>query len=55
MGARMGKGKGLFSHWGAKLKSGTILVEICGIKKSILLNALKTGKTKLPIKTKICN
>jgi large subunit ribosomal protein L16 len=52
--ARMGKGKGSLSHWGVRIKSGTILFEICGVKDpKIIKNALKTGSAKLPLKTKI--
>ena len=51
--SRMGKGKGSLSYWCAKVPSGTILFEICNanVKDSIL--ALYSGKTKLPLKTKI--
>jgi ribosomal protein L16/L10AE len=50
----MGKGKGYLSHWSAKVKGGTILFEIGGIKDfKIIKNALKTGSAKLPLKTKI--
>lgn len=52
-GVRMGKGKGQFSHWGAKVRGGTVIFEICGINTSIIFSALKTGGAKLPIKTKI--
>jgi large subunit ribosomal protein L16 len=52
-GVRMGKGKGQFSHWGARVRSGTVLIEICGTNINVLMEALKTGKAKLPIKTKI--
>lgn len=52
-GIRMGKGKGQFSHWGARVRSGTVLIEICGTNTNVLMEALKTGKAKLPIKTKI--
>lgn len=52
-GVRMGKGKGQFSHWGARVRSGTVLIEICGTNNNVLMEALKTGKAKLPIKTKI--
>ena len=52
-GVRMGKGKGGVSHWGAKVKGGTVLFEICGIKLSLVKTALNTGGAKLPIKTKI--
>lgn len=51
---RMGKGKGSLSHWGVRVKSGTVLFEICGIKDfKIVKSALKTGSAKLPLKTKI--
>jgi large subunit ribosomal protein L16 len=52
-GTRMGKGKGNVSHWGARVRGGTTLFEICGVNESIFLDALKTGGAKLPIKTKI--
>lgn len=52
--SRMGKGKGPLSHWGARVKSGTMLFEICGIKDiKVIENALRTGSAKLPLKTKI--
>ena len=52
--SRMGKGKGALSHWGARVRGGTVLFELCGIKdSSIAIEALKTGGTKLPIKTQI--
>lgn len=52
--ARMGKGKGALSHWGARIKGGAVLFEICGIKDvNIVKNALKTGGAKLPIRTRI--
>ena len=52
-GVRMGKGKGQFSHWGARVRSGNVLFEICGVNTSTVFAALKTGGAKLPIKTKI--
>ena len=52
-GIRMGKGKGNFSHWGSRVKSGNVLFEICGINPDNIIKALKTGGAKLPIKTKI--
>jgi large subunit ribosomal protein L16 len=51
-GTRMGKGKGQVSHWGARVRGGTVLFEICGVNISTVLKALKTGGAKLPIKTK---
>jgi large subunit ribosomal protein L16 len=54
--SRMGKGKGSISHWGARVKGGTMLFEICGIKDpKIIESALRTGSAKLPLKTKISN
>lgn len=50
---RMGKGKGTFNHWVAKIQPGTI---ICFIESEFILLALKAlnyAKIRLPIKTKI--
>jgi large subunit ribosomal protein L16 len=52
-GTRMGKGKGQISHWGAKVRGGTVIFEICGVNIRTVISALKTGGAKLPIKTKI--
>jgi len=54
-GVRMGKGKGQFSHWGARVRGGTVLFEICGVNINTAVAALKTGGAKLPIKTIIFN
>lgn len=52
--SRMGKGKGALSHWAARVKRGSVLFEICGVKDlTVVKNALKTGSAKLPLKTKI--
>jgi large subunit ribosomal protein L16 len=52
--SRMGKGKGSVSHWGARVRGGTVLFELCGVKDSNLaVEALKAGGFKLPIKTQI--
>jgi len=51
--ARMGKGKGNFSHWAAKIKTGTILFEFAGTNFNLLINAARAGGSKLPIKTKL--
>ncbi len=50
---RMGKGKGAFSHWSAKVNAGTIIFEIYGISQKIAITAFKTGGAKLPVKTMI--
>lgn len=52
---RMGKGKGNLSHWGAKIKAGTVLFELCGVSKNTAITAFKTGGSKLPTKTLIFN
>lgn len=52
-GVRMGKGKGQFSHWGARVRGGTVLFEVCGVNFSTVYSALKTGGAKLPVKTTI--
>ena len=50
---RMGKGKGSFSFWVAKVKKGQILYEISGISLENAKKVLKAGSNKLPVKTKI--
>ena len=52
-GVRMGKGKGQVSHWGARVRGGTVLFEVCGVNLKVILTALKTASAKLPVKTKI--
>jgi large subunit ribosomal protein L16 len=52
-GIRMGKGKGQVSHWGARVRGGTVLFEVCGVNFNTVFSAFKTGGAKLPIKTKI--
>jgi ribosomal protein L16/L10AE len=37
----------------AKVSCGSILFETCGFNNNAILSALKTGRLKLPIKTKI--
>lgn len=49
--SRMGKGKGSVSFWGARVRGGTTLFEICGVPTHIAIEALKAGSVKLPIKT----
>lgn len=51
--SRMGKGKGAVSHWVARVRGGTTLMEVCGVPTHIATEALKSGSKKLPIKTKI--
>ena len=50
---RMGKGRGNIDFWTSKIKGGTILFEITGVTEKTAFNALKTGKAKLSLKTKI--
>jgi large subunit ribosomal protein L16 len=51
-GNRMGKGKGSFSFWIAKVKKGQILYELSGISLENAQKVLKAGATKLPVPTK---
>lgn len=50
---RMGKGKGSVSYYSSKVPAGTVIFELCGVNKNTALSAFKTGKAKLPVKTKI--
>lgn len=50
---RMGKGVGSISHWAAKVKSGSIIFELCGTTFTNAKSAFQTGGAKLPLKTKI--
>ena len=54
-GVRMGKGKGQISHWGARVRGGTVLFEICGVSNDAAIAAFRTGGAKLPVKTIIFN
>lgn len=51
--SRMGKGIGSISFWTSKIRGGKVLFEILGIKRGTAIEALKTGKAKLPIKSRI--
>jgi len=48
---RMGKGKGIISHWSVKVSAGTILFEILGVPYDTAVIAFKTGGAKLPVRT----
>ena len=50
---RMGKGKGNFFCFVAKVKKGQILFEISGFSKEESKKILKAGSNKIPVKTKI--
>lgn len=49
---RMGKGKGAFDFWAAKIQKGQIIYEISGISEDAAIKIFKAGSKKLPIKTK---
>ena len=51
-GVRMGKGVGKISHWVARVRGGTVLFELLGIKSKDAIEALRSGGMKLSIKTK---
>lgn len=50
---RMGKGKGNVDYWATRVKGGTVLFELCGIKLDVASQAFKTGAAKLSVKTKV--
>jgi large subunit ribosomal protein L16 len=50
---RMGKGKGAFSHWVAKIRPGTTICYIRTESTLLAHKALNLAKIRLPIKTKI--
>ena len=50
-GVRMGKGQ--VSHWGARVRGGTVLFEVCGASYKTIFTALQTASAKLPVRTKI--
>lgn len=46
---RMGKGKGSFSHWAARIRTGKVLFEIKGdIHERVVREALRKSSAKLP-------
>ena len=54
IGTRMGKGKGKISHFVTRIKAGTILIELSGSNKKLLIKSLLVCKLKLSVKTCIC-
>ena len=50
---RMGKGKGNFNSWVARVSAGSTLCEILTSNKILAVKILKKVRSKLPIKTKI--
>lgn len=53
---RMGKGKGNVDYWIAKVTPGQILFEVIGRDSqysNLIVDALKSGSNKLPVKTLI--
>ncbi|MFW6147374.1 MAG: 50S ribosomal protein L16 [Thermodesulfobacteriota bacterium] len=49
---RMGKGKGNFESWVARIKPGRVLYEIEGVDKDIAREAFRLAGHKLPFATK---
>jgi len=49
---RMGKGKGNFDSWVARIKPGKVLYEIEGVDKNIAREAFRLAGHKLPFATK---
>lgn len=52
---RMGKGKGAVDHWIAKIRPGTKICEIDTAQEPLALAALRSGRFRLPFKTKVIN
>ena len=50
---RMGKGKGSFDFWAARVHPGRIMFEIDGVSDDIAREALRLGAMKLPVLTRI--
>lgn len=48
---RMGSGKGPVDHWAARVRPGTIIMEIGGVDREHAYNAFKRASHKLPVKT----
>jgi len=50
---RMGKGKGAFSHWVARIRPGSVLCYIESEFTLLAFKALNYARIRLPIKTKV--
>lgn len=50
---RMGKGKGEPDHWVARVKPGTILYEIGGVRSDIAKEALLRVAHKMPVRCRL--
>jgi large subunit ribosomal protein L16 len=50
---RMGKGKGSLSHKVARVKGGSLILEVCGLSKESAVPIFKTVGSKLPLKTSL--
>jgi len=50
--SRMGSGKGTNSYWVATVKTGTVILEITGVKKLVAIETLGKASNKLPLKTR---
>ena len=49
---RMGKGKGAPSHWVAPVRPGRVMFEVDGVPIETVMEALRLGAQKLPVKCK---
>jgi len=49
----MGKGKGTVDHYVAKIKLGTVILELEGLSEEVSKEALNLATYKLPIKCKV--
>jgi large subunit ribosomal protein L16 len=48
----MGKGKGTVDHYVSRVKPGTVLFEMDGVKESVAKEAMRLAAYKLSVKTK---
>ena len=50
---RMGKGKGGVEFYVAVVKPGKVMFEMSGVKKEIMIEAMKRASAKLPVRTRV--
>jgi large subunit ribosomal protein L16 len=50
---KMGKGKGDIEGYCARVLAGQVIFEVDGASKSVSVESLRKGGTKMPVKTKI--
>ncbi len=51
--SRMGKGKGEPEQWVARIKPGTVVIEVGGVPEDLAVQALNRAAHKLPLRMKM--